>query len=723
MAEAILGTTIGGKYRLLALLGEGAMGVVYRAEQLDSEGEVLREVALKMIQSGFSRDPSFARRFLREVRVAAKLRSPHAVTVYDTGQTDDGLVYYAMEIIHGRTLRKVMEQESPFSLERVVQLVVQVCEALAEAHGLAEPIVHRDLKPANIFVEERRGLEWVNVGDFGIAKVLGEETSGLTHTGASPGTPRYMAPEQWKGERIDGRADLYALGVILYELLAGHPPFSASEGPLSLMYQHVQNPPPPLSETIPPGLRRVTEQLLAKSPQDRPADAQQVRAMLEAALTADEKTVASWIGGQDLVTEVATSGTKSRPQERKVETPTRVTRDAIATVTSSSRLPWMLGAMAVLAIAGVFVGPQWFRSQPWQEATSPPLVSTPSPQPPQTESQVAAVVTSPPPPPVEAPPAKKTESAPPPIQKVEPLPVQTTPQPQKQPEVSSPRNDAPRTSEVTAKITEPQTAPPLTPSQVEKEDPSVAGAYETVAAATVVAEPKSDASVVARLSPRTKVTVLAGVGDYVKVESRKGNPPGYIARRDLAPVQREAVATTEAASTSSFAGGASSERTDAILTDIRPISGDAQLACRAMDRAKLATLGRMRVIRLKPIRDRALEALRQGRYHEAITAYESLLQVGPDFIETLMGLARAYHASHQPNPAIDYATRTIQRCALPEAYFIVASSFLMKGDKKRALAWLDVSLQGGFRERQRIEEYFSPLKNDPAYVALLRRPS
>jgi serine/threonine-protein kinase len=213
MAEEIHGTIIGGKYRLLALLGEGAMGVVYRAEQLDAEGEALREVALKMIQPGFSRDPSFARRFLREVRVAAKLRSPHTVTVYDTGQTDDGLVYYAMELIHGRTLHEAMRQESRFSLDRVVQLVAQVCEALAEAHGLSEPIVHRDLKPANIFVEERRGREWVKVGDFGIAKVLGEETSGLTHTGASPGTPRYMAPEQWKGERIDGRADLYALAL------------------------------------------------------------------------------------------------------------------------------------------------------------------------------------------------------------------------------------------------------------------------------------------------------------------------------------------------------------------------------------------------------------------------------------------------------------------------------------------------------------------------------
>ncbi|MBI3301122.1 MAG: serine/threonine protein kinase [Deltaproteobacteria bacterium] len=150
MAEEIRGKMIGGKYRLLSLLGEGAMGMVYRAEQLDAEGQPLREVALKMVQPQFSRDPSFSRRFLREVRVAARLHSPHTVTVYDTGQAEQGQLYYAMELIQGPTLQEVLQRHGLLPVEHVVRIVGQVCEALAEAHSLSEPIVHRDLKPANI---------------------------------------------------------------------------------------------------------------------------------------------------------------------------------------------------------------------------------------------------------------------------------------------------------------------------------------------------------------------------------------------------------------------------------------------------------------------------------------------------------------------------------------------------------------------------------------------
>jgi hypothetical protein len=350
------------------------------------------------------------------------------------------------------------------------------------------------------------------------------------------------------------------------------------------------------------------------------------------------------------------------------------------------------------------------------EALSPP------------KPQVSTVV-APPLSPAEETRVKETESTPPPSQNLETAlaPVAAASQ-QKLPEPASPRKETPRKPEGTAKSVEPPVnlAPivssPASP-KIEKEDLSVAGVYEAITATTVLSEPKSNASVVARLNPHTKVTVIAGVGEYVKVESRKGNAPGYVARQALAPAQREAVTTGESSVSSFSASGVSQERADTILTSTRPLVGEAQLACRATDRAKLAGLGRVRVMRLKPIRDRALEAMRQGRYHDAISAYELLLQAGPDFLEVLMGLARAHHEMHQPNPAIEHATRAIERCALPEAYFIVASSFLQKGDKKRALAWLDVSLQGGFRERQRIETHFSTLKNDPMYVALLRRLS
>ena len=276
---------IGGKYRVVAPLGQGAMGVVYRAEQLDIENHVLREVALKTLRPELSRDPDFSRRFLREVRVAARLRNPHTVTVYDSGLDNEGQLFYTMEIIRGRTLKEIIQSSGALPVERVVRIVSQICEALGEAHGLPEPIVHRDIKPANIFLEEQQNEDWVKVGDFGIAKVLGEETSGLSHTGVSPGTPRYMAPEQWMGKEIDGRADLYALGVMLYEMLTGTSPFVTSDGAMGLMYQHLHNAPRPLPSTVPVGIRLQVEQMLAKAPQDRPTNPTLVRRALEAALS------------------------------------------------------------------------------------------------------------------------------------------------------------------------------------------------------------------------------------------------------------------------------------------------------------------------------------------------------------------------------------------------------------------------------------------------------
>ncbi|MGE0823381.1 MAG: ankyrin repeat domain-containing protein [Candidatus Binatia bacterium] len=287
-AESVQNKILGGKYRLVAPLGQGAMGVVYRAEQLDVEGHVLREVALKTLRPELARDPDFSRRFLREVRVAARLRNPHTVTVYDSGLDSEGELFYTMELVSGRTLKDVMRSDGLLPIHRVVKIVGQICEALAEAHGLPEPIVHRDIKPANVFVEERQDDDWVKVGDFGIAKVLGEETSGLSHSGASPGTPRYMSPEQWMGKEVDARADLYALGVMLYEMLTGGPPFSPAEGALALMYQHLQDPPRPLPSSIPPGICRQVELLLAKAPADRPANPTVVRQALEQALLGGE---------------------------------------------------------------------------------------------------------------------------------------------------------------------------------------------------------------------------------------------------------------------------------------------------------------------------------------------------------------------------------------------------------------------------------------------------
>jgi serine/threonine protein kinase len=283
MAEHVHNKIIAGKYRLLSILGQGNMGAVYRAEQLDVEGHSLREVALKMIKSEHSLDPNFAHRFLREIRIAARIRNPHTVTIYDSGRTEEGQLYFTMELIDGPTLKEILNRDGHLSLEQAVRIASQMCIALATAHGLPEPIVHRDLKPANIFIEQQNGHEWVKVGDFGIAKIIGEHTSGLTQTGMSPGTPLYMAPEQWMGKQIDSRTDLYSLGIIVYQLLTGQPPFSAEGGLMALMYHHLHDPPPPLPGSIPVGIRQVVEQLLAKDPHERPASAVVVKQTLETA--------------------------------------------------------------------------------------------------------------------------------------------------------------------------------------------------------------------------------------------------------------------------------------------------------------------------------------------------------------------------------------------------------------------------------------------------------
>lgn len=288
MPDDFIGKLIDRKYRLLSELGRGAMGVVYRAEQLDAEGRARRIVTVKTLKPEFSKDPDFARRFLREVGASLQLRSPHALTVYDSGRDEDGQLYYVMEFMP-QTLKESLQEHGPLPVEHAVAIVGQICDALAEAHSLPEPVVHRDLKPTNIFIEQRQGREVVKIGDFGITKVLDEHPTVLTHTGqASPGTPRYMAPEQWLGKPVDGRTDLYALGVMLYEMLNGQPPFAGSI-PV-LMGQHLQLPPPPLPETIPINVRKEVERLLAKTREERPPDASRVRDTLAMALVEEQLT-------------------------------------------------------------------------------------------------------------------------------------------------------------------------------------------------------------------------------------------------------------------------------------------------------------------------------------------------------------------------------------------------------------------------------------------------
>ena len=267
-----VGDVIDGKYRLDGLIGEGGMGSVHRATQL----AVNRPVAVKVLKQipGVEND-QLSQRFKREALATSRLRHPNTVQVIDFGETPAGMLYLVLELLEGAPLSHVVAREAPLPLERIANIGKQIAKSLAEAHELG--IVHRDLKPDNVFICQYHGDNDVTkVMDFGIARLMTADVS-MTRTGMMIGTPKYMAPEQAMGKKVGPTADLYALGVILYEMLTGRPPFSA-DSPMALAMAHVNEPPPPLDLTNAPlaladAWSDLVRALLAKKPDDRPQKA------------------------------------------------------------------------------------------------------------------------------------------------------------------------------------------------------------------------------------------------------------------------------------------------------------------------------------------------------------------------------------------------------------------------------------------------------------------
>ncbi len=289
--DALLGRTIAGKFLIESFLGRGAMGAVYRARQIALD----KLVAIKVLHSSLVTDPAFTARFQREAKAASRLDHPNSVRVLDYGE-DDGLCYIAMELLDGRTLFKVIQAEGLLATPRIVDLLRQILAALAMAHDMG--VVHRDLKPENIVILESRddegGMkEVVKVCDFGIAKLVSSRAEAstansekLTGDGSVLGTPEYMSPEQARGEALDTRSDLYSVGVILYELLAGKVPFDA-ETALGILLKHIVEEPRPPSERQPGvdrGLEAVCLKAMQKSPDKRYSTARDMRHALMAAL-------------------------------------------------------------------------------------------------------------------------------------------------------------------------------------------------------------------------------------------------------------------------------------------------------------------------------------------------------------------------------------------------------------------------------------------------------
>ncbi len=394
--DPLVGRELGGKFKIIERIARGGMGAVYRAEQ----ASLGRACAIKVLRLPEGGDVvEFSKRFFLEASIVAKLTHPNTVTVFDYGKSaDDGMLYLAMELLEGRTLLRAIRDDGPLSRERALSVARQIARSLREAHGLG--VVHRDVKPANIYLV-RHGDEddFVKVIDFGLVKEADED---LTQAGTFMGSPKYMAPEQIRGDATDGRADLYALGVVLFEMLTGKVPFDRG-GNVQTLMAHVNEPPPRMLEVNPlADVDDATEALvarcLAKNPDDRFGSMEELLAVLKATsnhaltmtMTGTDGTTAG-SGAHVFVSRGMDSdpSTRAPSEERTNEVPPKKGKGAL-----------IGGVVAVLAAAAAFAlySQRQAPAAPEIAPAAPPKVEAP----PAAESKSAAPTPAPPPPPAEA---------------------------------------------------------------------------------------------------------------------------------------------------------------------------------------------------------------------------------------------------------------------------------------------------------------------------------
>jgi eukaryotic-like serine/threonine-protein kinase len=279
--EIYINQVLNNRFKVESKIGEGGFGAVYRGVQLATG----RKVALKLLHPEMTKDENLVARFRREGMVLCNLRDAHTITTYDFDQTPDGTLYIAMELLEGKSLHQIFHEQAPLEWKRVFKIVTEMCSSLAEAH--AQGIVHRDLKPENVYLESRPGNpEFVKILDFGIAKVMRGDTIDpqspqLTATGQTLGTLEYMSPEQLMGKPLDGRSDVYALGVVAYEMITGRLPFPDAKGPAGLITAQLKQTPIPPSQAnakaaIPDATNRVILKCLEKDKNNRYADVTQL---------------------------------------------------------------------------------------------------------------------------------------------------------------------------------------------------------------------------------------------------------------------------------------------------------------------------------------------------------------------------------------------------------------------------------------------------------------
>ncbi len=283
--DPLIGRLINDRYKIVGIIARGGMGKVYRAEQ----APLGRLVALKVLHPNYSgdNDPEFHKRFFLEASIASKLTHPNTVTIFDYGKTDDDIYYIAMELLEGRTLHRALREEGPLDPERTAHVARQICRSLREAHGLG--VIHRDLKPANIYlVQHGDESDFVKVLDFGLVKNLESDGEELTQAGLFMGSPKYMSPEQIRGERVDSRVDVYALGVIMFEMLTGKVPFDRPNS-VNILMAHIQEPVPVMNEfnpsvRVPPVIENIVRKAMEKNADERFGSMDEVLVALKQAM-------------------------------------------------------------------------------------------------------------------------------------------------------------------------------------------------------------------------------------------------------------------------------------------------------------------------------------------------------------------------------------------------------------------------------------------------------
>ncbi|HEY4121855.1 MAG TPA: serine/threonine-protein kinase, partial [Byssovorax sp.] len=278
VADPLLGVVVADRYRILEPIGRGGMGAVYKVAHL----RIGKLVAMKLLAGDLARDADVARRFKREAFAASRLESPNTVQVFDYGVTGD-FTFLVMELVRGESLGRVLRASGPMPVGRLVRIMVQVCNALAEAHE--KGVVHRDVKPDNVMIMTAPdGGDVVKVLDFGLAKLRDADgIADITSHGTIVGTPYYMAPEQIRGDEVDARTDVYACGALMYRLSTGCHPFSGP--PMSVMAKQIGEEPVPPGERapeleIPEGLSRIILRALKKDPGARYQSVEELRAAL-----------------------------------------------------------------------------------------------------------------------------------------------------------------------------------------------------------------------------------------------------------------------------------------------------------------------------------------------------------------------------------------------------------------------------------------------------------